>query len=175
MPPALNVDWKAIQALYVAGIDATTLGNQFGVDRKAISKRSIRFGWQDERKRAEELKASILRPLASDHVSSLKPMNSGETVARVATSLMAEQKKRFLEAGGDVAMRGIELTRKHLGENDSLEHLANVGAVADSFVKVAKPIFGLNDTSAVQVGVQVNVLSELPADDLCDAIEIRPV
>jgi len=87
----------------------------------------------------------------------------------VAVSLMQEQKKRFLEAGGDVAMRGMEQIRTKLSDNQSLESLSDIGAVAESFTKVAKPIFGLMDNQ-VNVGVQLNVLSELPQDDVSEAI-----
>jgi len=167
MGAALKVDWGSVKAWFIKGIEPTVIAEQFKIAPGTLQRRAHRGKWAEERKQAEKALSDHPRTILrqSDPLS-----DSVLKAAGLVASTMQEQKKRFLEAGGDVAMRGIELTRKHLREESTLRELSNVAAVSDGFTKVAKVVFGLNDNQ-VNVGVQLNVLSELPAEQMFEQLD----
>jgi hypothetical protein len=161
---ALPVDWGAARALFVHGLDVHKIAEKLGINHKAVQKRADRGGWHKEREEAQSLLMS-----SPGRKESTSPIVSKGV--EIATSLLVERKNSFLETTSAIINDCVKATQAHVKQGLPLKKLSQIGSVTESFVRSARPVFGLDAAAQVSVGVQLNVLSELPADAVLSPID----
>lgn len=152
-----TVNWSLIAAEYATGVSSVDLGQKHGLHPASIRKRAERYGWT-----RHELRE---RAIARGDTFAVPDLREGE-VARAIGEALHHLRQRFMNTGAHVANEGIQYVADQLKEgNLTPELIQQLGQIAESYTRVAKPIFNLGgDNNNQQVNVQVNVLSELPED-----------
>ena len=169
MPKPLNIDWGAARALYVAGVEPNRIASDMGIDVKSLHKRADRGKWQEERE--------LVKTLPKGHRvqgKGIQPLDESlSKIVEIVHNTLESHKKQFLESGAKVSSVGMRKLSERIDSAESLDDLSDIAAVADSFTKTAKPVFGLNDQQTTSQ-VQVNFLSEIPVDQAFTRIESIP-
>ena len=182
MPKALDTDWEAIRALYAAGATAQDIADKTGLKANTIRVKAARGKWKGDKQGilSDSLKRSPqqgknLRASQDTSILKVKTTDLSRTVNLMANQF-SQQKEKFLRAGGNVASVGMEMLSEQIEriKNDSelsaTEKLANISKIAGELMKTATPVFGLKDSTPIQVGMQVNILSDVPEVSVLDSL-----
>src|ERR1700761_4951184 len=162
MPKALKTDWGALRALYAAGATVKEISQNTGINENTIYRRSQRGNWKMD-------KAKVLYPdeTTKAHSSSVpKASEKALPVVQMMANQFALNKQKFLESGANVSTVGMKMLSDQIEliKNDTqlsaTEKLANISKIAGDLMKTATPVFGLKDSTPIQVGMQVQILSE---------------
>lgn len=164
MPAALKIDWGAAKALFVAGVEPNKIAEEFGIDRDTVYKRAQRNNWEADRLKTAEL-------VRTNPCAKLREASVSQGV-QSTVNLLNDQRQRFLEAGGKVALITMEAGAKEAerltANGASVEALSTNALLMKPAMDIGKPTFGLGDGTSVSVAVGVNILSELPAEEVID-------
>lgn len=147
-----DVDWSVIKALWVAEVPNSDLAKEYGVTEEAIRQQAHRNEWHEVRevvKKRHEKEKSRAITSAVNIVQRWKD----ETIQNVA------------EAGLETS-RNLRKIATGAGENFAAQ--AEAFQQFEPVARVLKPFLGLNEGPQMQVGVSVNILSDLPEDAVTD-------
>jgi hypothetical protein len=163
MAAALPVDWSKARALYAIGLSREEIVKRVGCPLEALHKRIQRGEWDKDRQELDAQQALSRRVQAPLMVP-----------AKEAKSMLSEYKERFLEAGGHTVQMGMDKMREEMSQVDGSEAVSKVSAVTESLVRSGKVLFGL-DAAQPSQQIQVNVLSELPAESVWGSKRVEVV
>lgn len=140
------VDWSVIKALWCADTANKDLSEEFGVSEDSIRMQAMRNDWHELR--------DIIRRKADK--SALQAVTG-------AQNLVLGYKQKISELVGEAGL----LTTQGL-RHKVKDAVGDYSAQAEAFTqfeataRVLKPILGYNDTAQVNVGVQINAMTEVP-------------
>lgn len=172
---SLDTDWGAIRALYAAGATIKELSQSTGIKPFTIYQRRHREKWDLDKQGIMQKGVALNQDAKSvqKRIRKISPLSNGVETVLNAYSL---HKQKFLNAGADVATTGMMHLSDMIQEvkNDiqltQIEKLATISKIAGEFMKTATPVFGLKDNAAVTVGVQLQILSEVPETSVLDQL-----
>lgn len=154
MPAALKVDWGAARALYVGGLDAEDVAKQLDIEASAVRQRVHRGKWNQER---ENLKNLVKTNPAK------KEDSVSQSVINALHGTFTSWKESAIH---DVAQAGAAIAanlRKMATDPSATYDTQSIAFQQfEPASRVLKPFLGLNDAQQVNVGVQVNMLTEVP-------------
>ena len=137
MPKKLEIPWPEIVLRFNKGESLVKLAKEFGVDYKSLHRRKQREGWGRKQ----------IHKMAEERLAVLEP----------AINL----REQFIQKGNKMALKGLTKLEPMLDEAHSLKQLGEAAAVGESFVRMAKPLMGL-DAQQPPEKIQINFLSEVP-------------
>lgn len=185
MPKAIEgINWDTIALEYGMGATSFELAEKYGLNPITIRQRATRKGWSHTQVKTR-LEASQAPSTNTDtqnnqnaSQSIVAPKNGVVTEHRahvtdlilIAKNALEEKKNEFLASGAALATSTM---RKLSDEAQPLDAVssAKLAMMAEGALKIGKTVFGLGDGTSVQLGFQINILSELPAEK-DDAIDV---
>jgi len=137
----LSVDWQAIRALYLQGVDSITLANKFAINVSTLRSKASREGWNEilgrSRKQvamAKQASSDAVRDVWTERREAIRESihNIGSKMTRYAEQLPEDQ----LLAKADKVKIATEIAGKIVGldkqEDKNVVNIALLGSYADS-------------------------------------------
>lgn len=146
-----GVNWGAIAIAYASGETADSLGKKYGIRGNTILEKARKQGWN---------RKAIRKKLEKDGVK--PPPTEAEENRALCESVMASRKNLFLEKAADVVTIGSSKLAKKIENTQDLKTINRIGEAQERFTRSAKTVFGLGDGDSIKVGIQMNILSQLP-------------
>jgi hypothetical protein len=137
----LSVDWQAIRALYLQGVDSITLANKFAINVSTLRSKASREGWNEilgrSRKQvamAKQVSSEAVRDVWTERREAIRESihNIGSKMTRYAEQLPEDQ----LLAKADKVKIATEIAGKIVGldrqEDKNVVNIALLGSYSDS-------------------------------------------
>jgi len=137
----LSVDWNAIRALYLQGVDSTTLANKFAINVSTLRSKASRDGWNlilgKTRKQIATEKETTLtatRDIWSERRETIRERIHliGDRMTKVASELPDDQiltKADKIKIATEIAGKSVGLDRE---EDKNQVNIAILGAIGSS-------------------------------------------
>jgi len=137
----LSVDWQAIRALYLQGVDSITLANKFAINVSTLRSKASRDGWNEilgrSRKQvatAKQVSSDAVRDVWADRRETIRERIHliGDRMTKVASELPDDQiltKADKIKIATEIAGKSVGLDRE---EDRNQVNIAILGAIGSS-------------------------------------------
>lgn len=144
--PAKVVDWSIIKALWCVEVANADLASEFGVTEEAIRAQASRNDWSELR--------DVIRARGD---------KSASHAVTGAQNIVLGYKQKISELVGEAGLMTAQGLQRKV-KDSGLDYVAQAEAFAvfEPTARVLKPILGYNDSAQINVGVQINAMTEVP-------------